>query len=75
MAQQPGLVAYKSFEFGVLAVKIAIVFSGRAMPSAGLVDVIAAVKAVFSVHFGKSGMQVMHVLLRLEFILTSKYFL
>lgn len=52
-AQLPGLVAYKSFELGVLAVKVAVVFSGRAMPCTSLVDVIASVEAVFAVHFGK----------------------
>ena len=72
LAQLPGLVAYKSFEFGVLTVKVAIVFSGRAMPCAGLMDVIATVKAVFAIHFGKSGVQVPHVLPRLNLVLATK---
>lgn len=39
------------------------------MPSASLVDVIATVEAVFTVHFGKSGVQIPHVLPR--FVLVS----
>lgn len=70
-----GFVAYNSFEFGILAVKVSIVFSGRAMACAGLVNVIATVKAVFAVHFGKASMQISHVLLRFDFVLASNNFL
>lgn len=56
-------------------VKVAIVFSGRAMACAGLMDIVATVEAVFAVHFGKSGVQVSHVLLRLNLVLASEYFL
>lgn len=45
------------------------------MACAGLVNSVATVKAVLTVHFGKPGAQIPHVLLRLDFVLTSDYFL
>ena len=72
LAQLFAVIVYKSFEFGVLTVKVAVVFSGRAMPCASFMDVIATVKAVFAVHFGKSGVQVPHVLPRLNLVLATK---
>ena len=55
--------------------EVAVVFSCRTMACAGNLDVIATVEAVFTVHFGKSGVQIPHVLLRLDFVLASENFL